>query len=100
MIDLISRKDAIDAVYRIKRTDNWKAAVLMMLFDVPSAESTGDMDEAIQEYVREGMMEPVGRGFWIEDEDGLFVCSECDIKSEYQIRKTDFCPNCGGKMAK
>ena len=37
-LDLISRQDAIEAIENIKRTDNWKAAALMVLHDVPSAD--------------------------------------------------------------
>ena len=36
--DLISRADAIDAISKIKRTDNWQAAVVMVLYDLPSAQ--------------------------------------------------------------
>jgi hypothetical protein len=36
--DLISRADAVDAISKIKRTDNWQAAVSMALMDLPSAQ--------------------------------------------------------------
>ena len=38
MNDLISRTDAVDAISKIKRTDNWQAAVSMVLLDLPSAQ--------------------------------------------------------------
>lgn len=36
--DCISRADAVDAISKIKRTDNWQAAVSMALLDLPSAQ--------------------------------------------------------------
>lgn len=39
MTDLISRADAIDAVDRIKSTDNWQGAVIALLSSLPSAEA-------------------------------------------------------------
>ena len=41
--DLISRQAAIDAIEKIERTDNWKAAVSMVLYDLPSVQP--DMSE-------------------------------------------------------
>ena len=38
MEDTISRQAAIDAVDSIKRTDKWKAAIEMALYDLPSAQ--------------------------------------------------------------
>ena len=38
LADCISRADAIDAISKIKRTDNWQAAVSMALLDLPSAQ--------------------------------------------------------------
>ena len=40
MSDLISRADAIDAVDRIKSTDNWQCAVIALLSSLPSADAT------------------------------------------------------------
>ena len=42
--ELISRADAIDAVDRIKSTDNWQGAVIALLSALPSAEPpTGEL---------------------------------------------------------
>ena len=38
MSDFISRAAAIEAINSIARTDNWKAAVAMVLYDVPPAQ--------------------------------------------------------------
>ena len=38
LADCISRRDALDAIDRITRTDNWQAAVSMALLDLPSAQ--------------------------------------------------------------
>lgn len=39
MTDLISRADAIEAVDRIKSTDNWQGAVIALLSALPSADA-------------------------------------------------------------
>lgn len=38
MSDLIDRQQAIDAISKIKRTDNWQTAVSMILLELPSAQ--------------------------------------------------------------
>jgi hypothetical protein len=44
-VDLISRADAVDAISKIKRTDNWQAAVSMALLDLPSAQPETNCSE-------------------------------------------------------
>lgn len=45
MDDLISRAAAIDAITQIKRTDNWKAAVCMVIYELPSAQPESTMGQ-------------------------------------------------------
>ena len=40
--------------------------------------------------------QPQRTGYWIEDDDEMFViCSECGEKNDYI---SAFCPDCGAKM--
>ena len=32
---------------------------------------------------------------WEEDEKGYFYCPQCKKYPDYQIRRMEFCPNCG-----
>lgn len=43
--------------------------------------------------------EPVRRGEWIDEGNGLYSCSECLIL-DHREPKHNFCPNCGAKMDK
>lgn len=76
--DLISRQAAIDAIGKIERTDNWKAAVSMVLYDLPSAQPERK------------------KGKWIISRDyDQFYCSVCGELSDYKHR---FCPDCGADL--
>ena len=37
-------------------------------------------------------------GHWVFDVDGYFWCSYCGKYPDYQVRTSDFCPNCGAVM--
>ena len=37
-------------------------------------------------------------GEWEHDVDGHFFCTNCKKYPEYQIRMSDYCPNCGADM--
>ena len=65
--DLISRGDAVALVIKaIHGTDNEEIKEYLFdglrkqMWSLPSAESTGAMDEAIQEYIKDGYMQPIG----------------------------------------
>lgn len=67
MSDLISREDAVALVIKaIHGTDNKEIQEYLFdglrkqMWSLPSAESTGAMDEAIQEYIKDGYMQPIG----------------------------------------
>ena len=42
---------------------------------------------------------PVRRGEWIDEGNGLYSCSLCDIL-DHREPKHNFCPNCGADMRK
>lgn len=42
--------------------------------------------------------EPVRHGKWIYREEGLTYWWECSICSDYESKKTPYCPNCGARM--
>jgi len=126
--DLISRADAIDAVDRIKSTDNWQGAVIALLSALPSAELANLKQEfesadrptlhlteeaAIELLQLTGWMQEhdkeIGRpmGEWILDEDADDVkCSACGHLALLRVAMGDvgiqeysnFCPNCGADM--
>ena len=120
MDDLISRKDAINymanAIWHypnyseLNVYENAEALAKDGLANVPSAESTGAMDEAIQHYIDEGyMMLNRPKGEWIlenvqnkedvENNNYAFRCSECgyiDIHSK--CVEVPFCWHCGASM--
>lgn len=65
--DLISREDAVALVIKaIHGTDNKEIKEYLFdglrkqMWSLPSAESTGAMDEAIQKYIKDGYMQPIG----------------------------------------
>ncbi|MCD8109982.1 MAG: hypothetical protein LUE14_07775 [Clostridiales bacterium] len=37
-------------------------------------------------------------GHWIEEEDGLVVCSECGEEHEWDTYRANYCDSCGAKM--
>ena len=74
------------------------------ILNAPNAETTGALDDAIQEYIKDGyiLAEPK-MGEWIETSEGT-MCSNCHKfpydDGEYHIANwhSDFCPNCGAKL--
>lgn len=85
--DLISRADAIALVIKaIHGTDNKEIKEYLFdglrkqMWSLPSAESTGAMDEAIQKYIKDGYMQPIGEDL-ISRHDVLnmiIVADECE----------------------
>ena len=53
--DLISRQAVLDAI-----NGTFWSGIEKEINNIPSAESTGDMDEAIQKYIKDGYMQPIG----------------------------------------
>lgn len=114
MDDLISRKDAINYMANViwhypnytalNVYENAEELAKDGLANVPSAESTGAMDEAIQHYVNEGyMILDRPKSEWIEDDkqnhvEKTYHCSECGFKAWGEAEKTKFCGGCGAKM--
>lgn len=37
-------------------------------------------------------------GHWIEEENGVIVCSECGEEHEWQDYRSTYCEDCGAKM--
>lgn len=37
-------------------------------------------------------------GHWIEEENGVIVCSECGEEHEWQDYRATYCEDCGAKM--
>ena len=109
MNDLISRKDAINymanAIWHypnytaLNVYENAEELAKYGLANVPSAESTGAMDEAIQNYINEGYMElDRPKGKWYTNRFRYdCTCSNCGC-SVYHKDALNFCPKCGANM--
>lgn len=41
---------------------------------------------------------PERHGRWIEEENGVIVCSECGEEHEWQDYRATYCEDCGAKM--
>jgi predicted SprT family Zn-dependent metalloprotease len=95
MDDLISRQDAIDALYKMLHDYFWADdkeldAVIMTLNDMPSAQPKRK------------------KGKWMAQKGGGYRCSECkhyalderDGNLVHVSAKTKFCPYCGAEMEK
>ena len=78
------------------------------ILNAPNAETTGALDDAIQEYIKDGyiLAEPKVDA-WIDDEEynteyGYYFahCSECGYQMDVHENRGyhNFCPNCGAKM--
>ena len=118
MSDLIRREDAIKVAKSFLRNDDewFQEALASQIRMIPSAESTGDLDNAIYEYVKEGLMDnpydrPQGEWLIFDGESDLYVdikCSYCrkvytvdSYKRDdigFTIEDLKFCPNCGARM--
>lgn len=119
MSDLISRQSALDAIEPIiydilqDKNDSYKAMCIPeKLRNLPSAESTGAMDEAIQQYIKDGWMQdirPKGECnwcanledrhlrieyYWIDDDGNTasFTGKDTHVIATGIAR---FCPCCG-----
>lgn len=108
MSDLIERKrtkDAVDCMLALLRVpqDMREEAIDLFINRIPNAETTGALDDAIQEYIKDGyiLAEPkVGK--WIRDGHHI-RCNKCYSAMCYMDREGDvipqnYCPNCGAKM--
>lgn len=107
--DLISRADAIEAVMAEGRNVHaseyanaeriiHEADAVEALAMLPSAETTGALDDAIAKYVADGLLElpsadrPKGEWKWTHGGQ----CSECGFhNSNFDF---NFCPSCGADM--
>ena len=76
-----------------------KGLMMHKITSIPSAESTGAMDEAIQHYINEGYMElDKPKGKWCTNRFRYdCTCSNCGC-SVYHKDALNFCPNCGADM--
>ena len=108
MEDLIRRSDAI-AILKDLQSKHLQFCLVPFRIAIekvqaiPSAESTGDLDNAICEYVKEGLMaNPYDRlqGEWIYTNNPLrlddeWECSKCGYLS---FTKANYCEHCGCRM--
>lgn len=85
MNDLISRKEAIDAVEKESQVDGAYGymdtkSIIDLLSDLPSAQPK--------------------KGKWLPDRWGFWKCSACSFPSEASAANVlyKFCPVCGAKM--
>ena len=92
MSDLISRQDAIDAMYQIVERNR------KPVFDDDWAENP-HIDVIVDELENLPSAEPERKtGEWIHYEGQFeydWICSECDSASNF---RSDYCPMCGAKM--
>jgi Zn finger protein HypA/HybF involved in hydrogenase expression len=86
---------------RRKGVKNGKKRFLYEIGDAPCrACDIGDMIDAVDEFPAADVA-PVVRGRWVKmppythHQPDEFECTAC---KESQIRKTNYCPNCGAKM--
>ena len=112
MSDLIERDDAIKVAKSFLRNDDewFQEALASQIRMIPSAESTGDLDNAIYEYVQDGLMSnPYDRpqGEWIYRTDvGWHATRQCSLcgwmqsysDTKYMGYRYKYCPNCGARM--
>ena len=110
MSDLISRTELWNRLARVPISQyavDERTMIHNVINGMPTAETTGDLDDAIQEYIKSGLMEfddfrP--KGHWIFDtEDGYYKCSECGSLAEIDsvtnnYWRSNFCPQCGADM--
>ena len=110
MSDLISRTELFNRLSRVPISQyavDERTQIYNVINEMPTAETTGDMDDAIQEYIKSGLMEfddfrP--KGHWIVKHietvpnflEEWFYCSECGEGQLYGM--PNFCPNCGADM--
>lgn len=97
MNDLISREEAIDAIYE-HEFSNWcdKDEVSTVLNDLPSAKPERKHGKWIKH----------AKGFWTfvnanGERDGWlpdYECSECGSRGHDMICVYNFCPMCGAEM--
>ena len=101
MSDLISRADAIEAVESADPKDReyhyYKHIAIGVLSALPSAETTGALDDAIAKYVADGLMElPSAGAEWIPcserlpSEDGRYlVCMSWEYDNMEVLKWAD-----------
>ena len=107
---LISKDDAIEAVKH--STAYMHDDLYEAISRIPSAETTGALDDAIAKYVADGLMElpsaDAVHGEWIYDHhNDEHTCSVCGRKAlcddyvgiDWQMEVlSDYCPSCGARM--
>ena len=47
---------------------------------------------------KDGMKAALRHGYWIDDGDSKYICSECGNGVYRWSGKYDYCPNCGADM--
>ena len=73
MDDLISRRDALEAVDKYRMCEH-AISLTDLINDIPSAHR------------------PTGR--WTNNMNGTFTCDQCGCKHS----RSNYCPNCGARM--
>lgn len=108
MSDLISRADVLEGLKH--STAYLHDDIYTIVNRIPSAETTGALDDAIAKYVADGLMElpsaearPTGEWIDIDNYYRMATCSHCHKVTMFEkwgeyIRPYNFCPNCGAKM--
>lgn len=115
MTDLISRAD-IPYHTQLEPMGNGQYSDVEVAYKtdidaLPSAETTGALDDAIAKYVEDGLMElpsaDAVQGEWIDIDNyyRLATCSHCHKITMFEkwgeyTKPYDFCPNCGARMYK
>lgn len=65
------------------------------LFDNGEDIAKADISE-IAKAIRKG--ETFKMGHWIKNERSFYTCDKCGFANHYNLKKYNYCPNCGAKM--
>lgn len=115
MSDLISRTELWNRLARVPISQyavDERTMIHNVINEMPTAETTGELDDVIQEYIKSGLMEfddfrP--KGHWIlsqsqdkEDTDNgnyRFECSNCGYSDTHsKATEVPYCWHCGADM--
>lgn len=110
MSNLINRTELFNELSRVPISQyavDERTQIYNVINEMPTAETTGDLDDAIQEYIKSGLMELDNlrpKGHWITRHVETapkfvverFYCSECGNWQIYGM--PHYCPNCGADM--
>ena len=78
---LIDADALLEKINGLKRTSNWRAAVVVSIINLPT-------------------IDPVKHGRWVyagSSIEKVYECSECG-QVEFGEEHDDYCPNCGARM--